>query len=142
MAKKKRRKKKPTTFRSKRFLEKHGYHVWLVERYISFIHTRIDMYHFADQVAIRADQPGVLAVQTTVKGKLPEHIRMLKKNKYVKIWLRAAGNRIWLFGWGKFWQTQDKKQIAPELWNVVLRKGIRNGKSKLVVALEDVEEFK
>jgi len=117
---KKKRKVGNTAARSMAWLRKLGYLVAKVEKFNSFIKIRQDMFGFADIVAIRTDKFGVLAIQTTHVNFTDDHIELLRKLPVVKVWLDAK-NRIWLIGWGKFWNPAGTRKIwAPSVVDVSL----------------------
>lgn len=102
--------------RSKTELERQGYKVWKVERPASMWAPTLDLFNFADLLAIRSDRPGSWGIQCCGEDIMP-HVhkimegwtkQKIKKgelftevippNPYLKIWL-AAGNRFSIWGW-------------------------------------------
>lgn len=86
--------------RSKQDLEAQGYLVGRTEHWNSFAHIRQDLYGIIDMVAIKAGEPGVLAVQTTSGSNVSSHLLKALANSALKVWL-AAGNRFVIHGWRK-----------------------------------------
>lgn len=91
-------------------LKKQGYRCHIVERWNSFAKIRQDFGGFADILAYKEGQPGVLAIQTTSDDnvssrvkKITEHEADDKKSveRYynVRCWL-GSNNRIEVWGWG------------------------------------------
>lgn len=83
-----------------------GYLVGLTEHFNPFVKRRIDLFHFADAVAIK---PGnsILAVQVCWKD-LPKHIVSICLNPAAKVWLQAGG-RIVIHSWAHRGQKGHKK---------------------------------
>jgi hypothetical protein len=75
-------------------------------------HIRQDLFGFADCVAIRADVPGVLAVNAMGAGALKSHMRLLELPA-LKVWL-AAGNRFEM----QLWKQARIKKYGPKRWQV------------------------
>jgi hypothetical protein len=101
------------TQRSLRHLRGLGYLPWVVERRLPRTFRTVDLYNFADLVAVRADRPGVLAVQTTSASNLAARVRKVKAEPMARVWL-AAGNRIACHGWkkvGRFW-VADVREVS------------------------------
>ncbi len=90
--------KAPTNAMTLKWLKDAGYAPWKVELWIEKAGIMLDLYNFLDYVAIKADEPGVLGIQTTVYSEIKSHIDKIRENKYAPIWL-AAGNRIHVHGW-------------------------------------------
>lgn len=98
--------------RSKAYLEKLGWHVWITEIWNSWAHIRQDMFGLHDLCAIRHDSNGVWGINACIDdGSVQSHVRKYldgydgKKgrvgpNPHLPVWL-AAGNRFSVFGWGK-----------------------------------------
>lgn len=99
--------------RSKAWLEKRGWHCWIVEHFNPWAHIRQDAYGMLDLIAIRHDFKGVWGVNATQdNGEVQEHVSKYsdgyddtKKgrqppNPHLPVWL-SGNNRFSIFGWGK-----------------------------------------
>lgn len=99
--------------RSKKYLEKLGWHVWIVEVWNQWARIRQDMYGFADLVAIRHDLKGVWAINACEdNGEVQAHVKKYLDgyedsrkghqlpNAHLPVWL-SSGNRFSIMGWGK-----------------------------------------
>lgn len=75
-----------------------NYKIGRTEYWSGFGNARIDLFGFADFVAIRSDIPGVTAIQVTSADNISHHINKYLKNEFVRVWLQA-GNRFWIIGW-------------------------------------------
>ena len=104
-------------------MERDGWTCAVVERWNSFAKVRQDLFGFIDLVAIKADQPGVLAIQACADngGGVSDHIKKLtsvlsdekpergeSRVRNVKEWL-AAGNKLDVMGWGKRGERGKRK---------------------------------
>jgi hypothetical protein len=90
-------------------LRKNGYFAQVVERWQSFhskapgqekAGVRVDLFGFIDCVAIRHDQPGVLAVQATSRSNQAARLNKILGIPEALTWLKA-GNRLEVWGWRK-----------------------------------------
>ena len=99
--------------RSKAYLEEKGFHVWIVEVWNSWTHTRRDLYGLCDLVAIRHAREGIWGINAAEdNGAVQEHVKKYlngwldpKKgqqppNPHLPVWL-SGKNRFSIFGWGK-----------------------------------------
>jgi hypothetical protein len=100
LKKKKRRKITNTAGQTMAWLREMGYLTAKVERWNPFAKIRVDLFGFADIVAIREDQKGVLAVQTTSYSLFKDHKVKMRGVKPLKVWLKAK-NPVWLVLWKK-----------------------------------------
>jgi len=141
VAKKKKRKQGNTAARTMEWLRKKGYTVAKVERWNAWAHIRQDLFGFIDLVAIHPDHTGVLAVQTTHSNFFDDHKSKLFKDKKVapkiRIWLQGD-NRLWMFGWNKYWKGQTQRKIwAPVVEEVTL--GVTNRKKFYFRKVEEIQ---
>lgn len=96
--------------RSKKLLEKEGYHVWIVEVWHSFAGIRRDLYNMCDLTALRADVKGITGIQCCGED-IQEHVQKIlfgwsntktgktyPPNPFIKDWLRAE-NKFFIWGW-------------------------------------------
>lgn len=125
-AKKKRAKPVTMTARSKKWLERQGYIVALVERTLWFpkkvngmltgekFMQKFDCFGFADQVAVHPDRAGVTFVQTTTRDHQAERREKILGISYVVAILQAK-NRIVVHGWAK-----GGARGARKLWSVAV----------------------
>jgi len=88
------------TQRSKAKLEKDGYTVCIVEKWIERIKCRKDAFGFGDLLAVKVGQIGATLVQTTTGSHSADRITKIRGIAAAGIWL-AAGNRIVVHGWRK-----------------------------------------
>lgn len=88
------------TQRSLKLLRKDGYSAFVVEHWNQFAHIRQDFAGFADILAFRSGNAGVLAVQTTSRTNQAARLAKLFENPHVATWLRAS-NRVVVHGWKK-----------------------------------------
>ncbi len=100
------------TQRSLALLKKEGYLAAVTEHWNQFAFIRQDLYGFIDVVGIKETECGVLGVQTTSRGHIPDHLKKVLGIPAAKIWL-ACGNRIVLHGWSKKGKAGKRK-----LWEV------------------------
>lgn len=80
------------------WLRELGYTVDKVERRLPRGFTTVDCFGFADILAIKADTPGVLAVQATTSSHFQDRVKKVQAEPRSEIWL-AARNLIWVVGW-------------------------------------------
>jgi hypothetical protein len=85
---------------SRRHYEAAGFLVALVERRIPRCFKAVDLYGFADLVAIRSDRPGVLAIQTTTTDHQADRLSKALALPTLPVWL-MAGNGLVVHGWKK-----------------------------------------
>ena len=84
--------------RSKKALEKDGYHVEKTEHFNSWAKVRIDLWGFCDLLAIRENE--ILAVQTTSASNMSARVKkILGHDNYAKV--KAAGIKVRVDGWKK-----------------------------------------
>ncbi len=106
------------TQRTLKLLRNEGYTAQVVEKFVSWIHSRIDLFHCIDIVAVRSDIQGVLGVQTTSQTHASDHVKKALGVKELQVWLEA-GNKFEVWSWGKKgargkakkWQV-DKRKIT------------------------------
>lgn len=91
---------KSPTQRSLEELRKLGYPlIQVVERWNSWARIRQDLFGFIDILAID-DNGTVLAVQATSRDNVAARVAKIAESESV-IWVRKAGWRIEVHGWGK-----------------------------------------
>ncbi len=88
-----------TTKRSLKLLRDDNYTCEVVERWNSFTRTRHDLFGFADILCLCPFR-GILAVQTTVAGKMNERVKKIKAEPRAQRFLEAGGQII-VHGWIK-----------------------------------------
>lgn len=90
------------TARSLVLLRREGWTAGIVERRLPRCFTSVDLFNAFDLVAVRADVPGVLAVQATggTGGNHAARVKKLVGNPAVRTWL-LAGNRAEVWSWRK-----------------------------------------
>jgi len=97
------------TVLSKRYLEKQGYTVELVEYYHYYKKRRIDLLGIADLLCLNGKE--LLLVQVTSRGHLSDRRKKAKESEKLKLWL-AAGGKIIFHGWDmpKFrWRLKEQE---------------------------------
>jgi hypothetical protein len=108
--------------RTKQHYQKAGWTVGIVERFNPHVPPRgirQDLYGFIDAVAIRADQPGVTALQACSTD-FAEHLVKIMENEHARTWLQA-GNRIVLVAWTKSergtggWTVREREITLAEI---------------------------
>jgi hypothetical protein len=86
--------------RSLAWLRAEGYTAVVCERWNPHARVRQDLFGFADLMAVRADVPGVLAVQTTTTAHQADRLAKALALPALKVFLEA-GNRLEIHGWLK-----------------------------------------
>ena len=81
-------------------LRRNGYTAAVVERWNPWAKIRQDLYGFIDVLAIKANEKGVLAIQTTTTANASSRMKKSKESPNLRIWL-DSGNRFEVWGWGK-----------------------------------------
>lgn len=113
--------------RTKAWLEKLGWHTWIVEYWNPHAFVRQDMYGFADLVAIRHDFKGVWAINACEdSGEVSAHVKKYldgwahpKKghqppNSHLPVWL-SGSNRFSIAGWGK---RSSAGKLSRKVWTL------------------------
>jgi hypothetical protein len=77
-----------------------GYLADVCERFIAAVQRRRDLFGFADVLAIRRGEKGVLAVQATTRGHVQDRLTKAKSRRELAVWL-GAGNSFEVWGWHK-----------------------------------------
>src|SRR5688572_17225592 len=88
------------TSRSLNLLRSEGYTVGVVERRVPFSPITQDFLGFADILAVRSGDVGVLAIQTTSGSNRSARYKKICASANALVWLEA-GNRIEIHGWVK-----------------------------------------
>lgn len=88
------------TQRTLSHLRARGWWPAVVEKWNPHARIRQDLYGFADLVALAADRPGVVAIQTTSASGISARRKKIKAEPMARQWL-ICGNSILLHGWGK-----------------------------------------
>lgn len=83
----------------------------VVERFIAAVQRKRDFLGFADILACRRIESGVLAVQATTRGHVGDRLKRAQNRPELRTWL-AAGNRFEVWGWFFRAGTWDVKRIA------------------------------
>lgn len=82
---------------SRKLLEAEGYTVDVVERWLPQARRRLDLFGFADLIAIRKGE-GPLLVQTTSATNMASRRTKILAEPRAALWV-ATGGRILLHGW-------------------------------------------
>lgn len=88
------------TQRTLALLRSEGMTAQVVEKFIVWTKQRVDLFGFADIVALDPKLYGVLAVQTTSGSNISARIKKILANDAAKLWV-MCGNRIEVHGWKK-----------------------------------------
>jgi len=88
------------TARSLKYLRDLGYHAYVVERWNPYAKVRQDFGGFADILAFREDQRGVLAVQATTGDNVAHRVEKLQNLDVIHAF-RLGGNLLVIHGWAK-----------------------------------------
>lgn len=96
------------TARTLEELRRQGYTAAVVEHWNPWAKVRQDLYGFIDVLAIKTDEPGVLAIQTTTTGHVANRMEKAKASPNLGIWL-ACKNRFEVWGWAKRGARGERK---------------------------------
>lgn len=88
------------TQRTLKLFRSEGYLCQVVERYIPFSKTRLDLFGGIDIVCVKQGEPGVIGIQATSQSNIGAHVKKLLAEPRLETWL-ACGNRLVLIGWRK-----------------------------------------
>lgn len=94
-----------------------GYSFWKTEQWNAYAHIRQDLFGFIDALCIALDE-GIIAIQCTGPGGIPEHKRKILANRYSRLWL-LSGGIIEVWGWSKVRSTllrKDGKRSKKKVW--------------------------
>lgn len=108
------------TQRSLRYLKAKGFICQVVEKYISFTHQRIDLFHCIDILCIKKDVIGVLGIQTTTASNKSKHLDKIKAIPEIKIFLEA-GNKLILHTWSKKGARGKRKVWTLKEYEIFLK---------------------
>lgn len=140
MKKKKKRKITNSAGMTMAWMRKMGFLTAKVERWNPFAHVRVDLFGFADVLAIHEGKQGVFAIQTTWFGNFQDHkVKMWKlrtkdplcEKRFVNplvVYLKS-GNPVWLVLWKKVSKETDegewfeRKRIIPFVSYLSVEKG-------------------
>lgn len=75
-----------------------GYTAQNVEVYLPWCRRKRDFCNFADILAFKPGETGVLAVQTTTRSNARARLKKCLESAHAHTWL-AAGNRLEVWGW-------------------------------------------
>ena len=95
------------TVRTLKYLRDEGYNTGIVERFIPHKKIRIDLFGFADIVALRYGDP-ILAVQSCGED-YAAHYRKIIAEKNARLWIISGGDVI-LIGWRKLKAKRGGRQ--------------------------------
>lgn len=103
--------------KSLNLLKRNGYTAHSVERYNSFVKIRQDFGGFADILAYKPGEFGVLAVQACMgNGDVSKHLKKYSMNKNMRTWIES-GNRFEIWSWAKRGDRGKRK-----VWSMVSKK--------------------
>lgn len=86
------------TERTKKLYEQRGYRVEIVERWNAFAKIRQDLFGIIDLLAIRKGE--IIGLQATSLSNVAARIKKIAEHESTP-WVREAGIRIIVIGWGK-----------------------------------------
>lgn len=102
-----------------------GHTAAVVEKWNSFVKIRQDLFGWVDILAVRADRPGVLGIQTTTGTHAAERVTKAIGNKALQVWLEA-GNRLEVWSWTKHKRKlQSGKYGKGYQWDLGIRAVMR-----------------
>ena len=107
--------RKLPTQRTLEWLRKSGWKVGVVEKFNSHVGPhgiRQDLFGFIDLVAVKADEPGVLAIQATSGSGVSSRLAKIRANDVAPVWL-AGGNKLWVVGWRKLVKRNKDGSKGP-----------------------------
>lgn len=115
-------KKKPADYGAitRRWCERHGWLIGLVERYVSFSRTRHDLFGFIDYMAIGPDGQ-TYGIQVTRRSVMAHRHRKIEASENLARVL-AAGWRVEVWGWDKRdgrWRLKRTRYSANSGWVIV-----------------------
>jgi hypothetical protein len=90
---------------------------WKTEQWNSYAHIRQDLFGFIDALALE-ENAGIIAIQCTGPGGIPEHRRKILVNEYAKPWL-LCGGIIEIWGFSKCRSRdilKDGKRSRRKVW--------------------------
>jgi hypothetical protein len=88
------------TQRSLALLRKHGWTAAVVEHWNHHVKRRVDLFGFADIIAVDADGRRIMLVQTTSASNFAARRTKCQESEHAATWL-AAGGEILIHGWRK-----------------------------------------
>jgi hypothetical protein len=94
------------TARTLEELRRQGYTAAVVEHWNPWAKIRQDLYGFIDVLAIKEDETGVFAVQTTDHA--ANRMDKAQASPNLRVWL-ASGNRFEVWGWNKRGARGERK---------------------------------
>lgn len=100
------------TQRSLKHLRALGYEAAVVEKWNAFAKIRQDLFGWIDIIAVHAEKPGVLGVQTTTTANLQARLEKARGNGRLIKWL-LAGGRLTAHGWAKRGPRGE-----PKVWQI------------------------
>lgn len=90
---------KSPTARSLEECRKRGWTCGVVEKFIPYTKTRVDLFGVIDLIALD-DQPGCLGIQATSTPNMAARVTKAKGEPRLRVWLER-GNRFVVWGWAK-----------------------------------------
>lgn len=100
------------TQRSLKHLRSLGYEAQVVEKWNAFAKIRQDLFGWIDIIAVHAEKPGVLGVQTTTSANLSARLEKARGNGRLIKWL-LCGGRLTAHGWAK-----RGPRGQPKVWQI------------------------
>jgi hypothetical protein len=111
------------TARSLKLLRDSGHVAGVVERFIAQANKRVDLFGFADLLAVHRGEPGVLLVQATTRPNIGARVKKAKALATLAVWLKNGG-RFEVWGWyrdaGGKWKVKRVEVRGDELRDAVL----------------------
>jgi hypothetical protein len=99
-----------------KFLRDCGHVAEVVERFNHHVQRKHDFAGFADVLAFRPSEPGVLAIQATTRAHVKDRLGRIRKLPSLSTWLNSA-NRAEVWGWYKTpagrWEV-ERVSIRPD----------------------------
>ncbi len=100
------------TERTLAYLRDQGYSAEVVENWVTLPGKpgfRKDLGGCIDILAVKANLPGVLGVQTTSGSNVSARLKKARSKPWLKTWLQA-GNRFHVHGWAKRGKRGERKR--------------------------------
>ena len=101
--------------------KKEGKSIWMVERYITIIHKRIDLFHLFDLIAL---DDGIVGIQVTTAGNHSGHRKDMLDDPdgYLIEWF-LNGGKAELHSWGKKKVKRGGKAVRWTLRRDIITEG-------------------
>lgn len=121
-------------------LKKRGYTCHVVERWNSFAKIRQDFGGFADILAYKPGEVGVLAIQACAdSGDVSKHVKKLLGVANLGVWLQS-GNKCEIWGWGMRGERGKRKTWTLRAINMTAGQFLATEKLEYKASLPDEQD--